>query len=237
MNSVRPTRDSTDYYEASADSYDFLHGGADHEHVRALQEGWPLIHGEVTTVLDVGCGTGRSLEWVSRRAPGAKLFGVEPSAHMREYAAARVPHADLRAGSGEHLPFADRSMDVVLATGIMHHVDRPARVIDEMFRVAKRAVLISDHNNYAFGGQMARRLRIGLRAAGLLGIATFVKQGFSRRGYSEDDGWWYPYSLFDDYARIASHAERVILFPTRAANATGNLLLSQSHVAILASVA
>ena len=35
----------------------------------------------------------------------------------------------------------------------MHHVDSPASVIAEMFRVARKAVLISDHNNFAFGKQ------------------------------------------------------------------------------------
>ena len=58
----------------------------------------------------------------------------------------------------------------------MHHVDLPASVIAEMFRVARKAVLISDHNNFAFGTTMARRIRLVLYSCGLFGIAAFVKQ-------------------------------------------------------------
>ncbi|MGC4093511.1 MAG: hypothetical protein QM756_37560 [Polyangiaceae bacterium] len=123
----------------------------------------------------------------------------------------------------------------MMATGIMHHVDHPSRVIAEMFRVARRAVLISDHNNYAFGGGLQRRLRIALRALGLFKPVAFVKQGFNAKGYSEEDGWWYPYSLFDDYAQIANSSERILIFPTRQANGPGNLLWAQSHFAVLAT--
>jgi hypothetical protein len=70
----------------------------------------------------------------------------------------------------------------------MHHADHPDRVIAEMFRVAWKGVLIRDHNNYAFGGSLARRLRMGLKMCGLLGAATFVRQGFKKQGYFEDDG-------------------------------------------------
>jgi hypothetical protein len=65
-------------------------------------------------------------------------------------------------------------------TGIMHHVDQPARVIGEMLRVARTAIIVFDHNNYAFGGGLARRLRMGLKLCGLLGVASYVKQGLNR---------------------------------------------------------
>lgn len=93
----------------------------------------------------------------------------------------------------------------------MHHVDSPSRVITEMFRVARKAVLISDHNNFAFGGSLARRLRMALHLCGLLKPATYFKQGFNYQGFSEDDGWWYPYSLFNDYADIARRSEKLYL--------------------------
>jgi ubiquinone/menaquinone biosynthesis C-methylase UbiE len=226
---------TTKYYDESADRYDRLHGGDQNlEHVRALEKSWPLLECLVDSVLDVGCGTARSLHWFAQRKPSLALNGVDPSSELLKIAKERSPNARLEVGQGEALAFEDSSIDLVLATGIMHHVDHPDRVIREIFRVARKAVLISDHNNFAFGSKKARRLRLWLYATGLLGVATFVKQGFKRQGYSEGDGWWYPYSLLNDYAAIAGGFEDVYLLPTRLADMPqGNLLLTQSHVAIL----
>ena len=225
---------TTAYYDRTAARYDVLHGHDQNpEHTRALELAWPMVNG-VASVLDVGSGTGRSLEWVSRHGQ-IELHGVEPSAELVAVARAKLPHADIEEGRGENLPFADESVDLVMATGIMHHADDPQRVMREMFRVSRRYVLISDHNNYAFGGSRARRVRMCLDALGLLKAATFVKQGFRKQGYSEDDGYWYPYSLLNDYALVASLARRVCILPTRPSSlGQGNLLVAQSHLAYLA---
>lgn len=225
------------YYDKTAAEYDTLHGEtANPEHTIALELGWPLFesHG-VSSVLDVGCGTGRTLNWFNTRAQSLQLYGIEPSGGMLSVASRTLPSADLRQGNGEALPHEDRSIDVVVATGVMHHADNPARVIAEMFRVARKGILISDHNNYAFGGATAQKIRMALKVAGLLGAFIYVKQGFKKQGYSEDDGWWYPYSLFDNYAQIAGNSERLYIMPTRPARADlGNLVFSQSHVCIVA---
>lgn len=224
---------TTAYYEDTAAKYDAIHDN-EPEHTKAFELGWPLVQ-PASSILDVGCGTGRGLSVVARLSPGVRMHGIEPSEQMLAIARNKVPTADLRVGVGETLPFEDGSIDVVSAAGIMHHVDDPDAVIAEMFRVARKAILISDHNNYAFGGSFAKRLRMGLKVAGLLGAFTYVKQGFKKQGYSADDGWWYPYSLLDSYATIAKRADQVYLFPTR--RSTGdisNFVFAQSHFGIVA---
>jgi ubiquinone/menaquinone biosynthesis C-methylase UbiE len=229
---------TTEYYDATAVKYDDLHGGdRDPEHVRALELSWPIIETVAPReLLDVGCGTGRSLKWISERSPSLTLIGVDASRGLVELARVNVPVAKLTLGDGERLAFPDRAVDVVIACGIMHHVDHPSSVIAEMFRVAKKAVLISDHNNFAFGSRMARRVRMLLHCSGLLKQATFVKQGFKKQGYSEGDGWWYPYSLLDSFAQISGLSDAVHILPTRQPKADfgGNIVFSQSHLAILA---
>jgi SAM-dependent methyltransferase len=63
-------------------------------------------------LVDLGCGDGF---WLSRYATGpgaaATVIGVEPDPDLR----ARAIGADVRAGSAEHLPFPDASVDVVHA--------------------------------------------------------------------------------------------------------------------------
>lgn len=227
----------TTYYNATAAEYDRLHGEDQNpEHLRALEKVWPILERvKPNAILDVGCGTGRSLSWLAKKDKSITLFGVDPSNEVLEIARSKLPGVALQVGSGEKLPLESESVDVAVATGIMHHVDDPKQVIREMFRVARKAVLISDHNNFAFGGDRARRLRLFLHSVGLLGLATFIKQGFKKKGYSEEDGWWYPYSLLNDYGLISSMADEVFMVPTRPSSLKdGNLLVAQSHMAIVA---
>lgn len=223
---------TTTYYDQTAQKYDALHN-VEPEHDLAIDLGWRLL-GKVDSALDVGAGTGRALLRISQIDPSVSLHGIEPSREMIKLAEERLPKAFLRQGTGESLPYSDGQFDVAVATGIMHHVDDPAKVISEMFRVARKAILISDHNNYAFGGDRARRVRMLLKVCGLLDWATYVKQGFKRQGYSEDDGYWYPYSLLDNYEHIANLSQRLHIIPTRAATGGGNLVFAQSHMAIVA---
>lgn len=229
---------TTAYYDATARAYDQMHGGDNNpEHIRALERAWPIVaEHSIKSVLDVGCGTGRSLRWLHRRQPSLKLLGVDPSRGLLEIAQRDLSEAILTIGSGEQLAFPDNSVDLVIATGIMHHVDSPTAVMSEMFRVARTAVLISDHNNFAFGSVMARRVRMALYTCGLLKIATYLKQGFNHQGYSEGDGWWYPYSLFNNHSDIARFSDKQYLIPTTTPNTDrmGNLLFTLSHFAVLA---
>jgi ubiquinone/menaquinone biosynthesis C-methylase UbiE len=196
-----------DYYDRTAEKYDQLHGGDDsHEHIFALERSWPILsRSQPESAVDVGCGTGRSLAWMQKNHDRSlDLIGVDPSDGLLKLARERLDGVEFVSGSGEDLPLEDESVDLAVATGIMHHVDSPEGVIREMFRVAKKAVLISDHNNFAFRGARSRKLRLWLHASGVLDFATYVKQGFRKQGYSEDDGWWYPYSLLNDFGLISS---------------------------------
>ncbi|HEX3649093.1 MAG TPA: GNAT family N-acetyltransferase [Pseudonocardiaceae bacterium] len=63
------------------------------------------------TIVDLGCGTGF---WLPRYATDAgHVIGVEPDPELRTLA--RQRHDDVRAGSAEHLPLPDASVDVVHA--------------------------------------------------------------------------------------------------------------------------
>lgn len=109
------------------------------------------------------------------------------------------------------------------------------RPISEMFRVARLGIVISDHNNYAFGSSFAKKLRLGLKLVGLLNLFTFVKQGFKKQGYSEEDGWWFPYSLLDNFATISKNAAQLYIIPTRPATGSmGNIIFAQSHICVAA---
>ena len=72
---------------------------------------------EGAVLLDVGCGSGFHLPRLAAR--GAQVVGIEPHLPLVELARARLAEsgsaAAVLAGDAEHLPLADRSVDVVHA--------------------------------------------------------------------------------------------------------------------------
>src|SRR5437867_4259656 len=79
-------------------------------------------------VLDVGCGGGLLAEEVVRL--GLLVTGVDPSQRSLLTAHRHAAQSDLRinyiAGTGELLPFANASHDIVICCDVLEHVDTPA---------------------------------------------------------------------------------------------------------------
>jgi len=65
------------------------------------------------TIVDLGCGTGYWLDLYEREA--AEVIGVEPDPGLLELARTRAAAARVLAGSAEHLPLPDSSVNVVHA--------------------------------------------------------------------------------------------------------------------------
>lgn len=201
------------YYAASAGDYASLHEAQGSPHDTALEfVRRHLAHTPPETLLDVGAGTGRALRALSGALPGARLRGIEPVPELIAEAEKRgTTPGTITVGDANALPFADRSMDVVTAFGVLHHVREPSRVISEMFRVARRAVFISDSNRFAQGRPAARMAKLALAVTGLWPAFDFVRT--RGRGYmvSEGDGLFYSYSVFDSLPQIRRAATRITL--------------------------
>jgi len=103
---------------------------------------------ESLSLLDVGTGAGDIPELARRtaRAAGVRLFtmGLEITAPLA--AASRARTGDAIAGSGLALPFANRSVDIVTCSQVLHHFEAAdgARLLAEMNRVARVRVVVAD---------------------------------------------------------------------------------------------
>lgn len=97
----------------------------------------PLASGKV---LELGIGGGLNLAFYDP-ARVERLFGVDPSAELRERAArAERPDGlavDIRDGTAEALPFDDASFDNIVCTYTLCSVQTPAQVLAEARRVLK----------------------------------------------------------------------------------------------------
>jgi SAM-dependent methyltransferase len=65
------------------------------------------------------------------------VAGIDPNPAVVAVAQSRVPGADIRVGSAENLPFADRSFDAALAQLVINLVDDPQAALREMARVTR----------------------------------------------------------------------------------------------------
>jgi ubiquinone/menaquinone biosynthesis C-methylase UbiE len=225
------------YYASTASEYDTLHAG-ENEHNVALDHVSCLIDLlELCSVLDVGCGTGRAVKHLLARHPDLEVKGIEPvTALIAEAERTGVPAGVIVSGTGEALPFEDGSFDAVCEFGVLHHVENPRSVVDEMMRVARRAVFLSDTNRFGHGPRVMRWTKLILCKLRVWPLVHWLKTG--GRGYrlSPGDGVSFSYSVFDSYAPLARWADRVVLVPTRPVTSTSWLhpLLTTDHVLLCA---
>lgn len=94
---------------------------------------WLLPEGH-PQVVDLGAGTGKLTRLIADR--GIDVTAVEPSDGMREQLVAALPDVPALAGSAEHMPLPDHSVDAVLVAQAWHWVDLP-RASAEVARVLR----------------------------------------------------------------------------------------------------
>jgi SAM-dependent methyltransferase len=213
-----PERLQHDFYTATSATYDAEHVVPGDEHYVALSFISALIDGYgYRSVLDVGAGTGRGVKHFLDHHPGLDVRGVEPVRAMITHAELhnQVPEGLIAEGRGSELAFPDESFDVVCELGVLHHVADPAAIVQEMTRVARRAVFLSDNNRFAGGGRVHRAAKYALFRMGLWpAVYWLATRG---RGYhltDGDGGVAYSYSVYDSLDALNAWADRVFLVPT-----------------------
>jgi ubiquinone/menaquinone biosynthesis C-methylase UbiE len=128
------------------------------------------------SVLDIGAGSGDFAWRLARERPVRILVG-DSRAEVLDIARARLARTDgveFLEADVTALPLPDRSVDVVHASLLLHHLDAPAAIaaFREMRRVAREAVVVND-------------LRRG-RLAYLMSLAPVL--AFTRGRYTRADG-------------------------------------------------
>jgi ubiquinone/menaquinone biosynthesis C-methylase UbiE len=232
---VRDIRSDQDaYYESTAAGYEDAHVHAGDEHYIALE----YISGlcdtvRADTLLDVGAGTGRGVAFLRKRRPNMTVTGLEPVDGLRAEAA-QLGIEGIVGGDGNSLPFGDESHDVVIATGVLHHVPDPSKVVAEMLRVARKAVVISDSNRFGQSSMPANLVKLALKATRTWPAYMALRTKGKGHLYSEGDGVFYSYSIFDSFDQMAAWSPRTFVIPTGTGSlprpTTGGLLTSTHGV-------
>lgn len=136
METETPRDPSRDLWEEHAEWWiDGFTDGADPEYEEQII---PMALAELADaerILDIGCGDGQ----ISRRltAIGKQVVGVDPTWNQIRVAAERGDGPSYAAAVADGLPFADESVDAVLACLVFEHIDAVDEAIAEVARVLK----------------------------------------------------------------------------------------------------
>lgn len=220
------------YYKATASTYDRSHLHEKDEHYFALfiLEAIVRFH-DIHSVLDIGAGTGRVARFFKERSPDINVISVEPVDELRQIGYQNgLSKEELIEGDVNKLQFRPGEFDLVCEFGVLHHIKNPRTAVDEMLRVAKKGIFISDSNNFGQGSRISRAMKQILNAMRVWNIADFVKTGGKGYTLSEGDGLAYSYSAFNNLKQISRMCD-VYTFNTLPAGA--NHYRTASHVGLL----
>jgi SAM-dependent methyltransferase len=118
-----------------------------------------LEGGSVTSVLDVGTGSGIFAEEFVKR--GLHLTGIDVNPDMIVAARQYAPLGQFQEAPADALPFADGSFDLVFLAHVLHEVSNPVRALEEARRVARERVVVLEwpYRSEEFGPPLEHRLR------------------------------------------------------------------------------
>jgi SAM-dependent methyltransferase len=130
------------------------------------------------TLVDLGCGSGYWLPGYAAEA--SEVIGVEPDPALLTLARARDRRVRVTAGSAEHIPLADASVDVVHARFAYFWPPRCQAGLTEVLRVLRPGGTLVVVDNDQRAGEFAGLLRAAGNAA--LGQAAVTDAWWTARG-------------------------------------------------------
>jgi ubiquinone/menaquinone biosynthesis C-methylase UbiE len=95
-------------------------------------------------ILDIGTGPGRLPIQIAKQVKNAKVFGIDLSADMIKIAKRNADkegvgnRIEFRVGSAYDTGFENNSIDLIVSTGMIHHLKKPLIAFNEMYRILKR---------------------------------------------------------------------------------------------------
>ena len=96
------------------------------------------ILNENTTVLDVGCGTGRWSKYLSSKVKSIEAIDPSKAIFYADKLLHNVDNVRLSITTADKIPFDNESFDFVMSVGVLHHIpDTQQAIIDCVSKVKK----------------------------------------------------------------------------------------------------
>lgn len=111
--------------------------------VEALRRNLAPLLPAGASILDVGCGDGFLSRRLAESRPDCRLEGID----VLPRPVTQIPTTPF---DGRHLPYSDKSIDIVMFVDVLHHTDDPFVLLSEARRVARHGIVIKDHARDGF---------------------------------------------------------------------------------------
>ena len=105
-------------------------------------------------VLDVGCASGGFYNIMRSFEPHIEYTGIDLSEKAVELAVERYPKARFMVTEGFGLPFQDNEFDIVHCTSVFNNEPNYQEMLEEMYRVSNRFVLVDIRLLKGLGSQL-----------------------------------------------------------------------------------
>lgn len=89
-------------------------------------------------ILDVGCGSGFAIEQCVKNRPDLKVYCIEVTESLIDYASKTRPKFNFFLAKGEKLPFSDNEFDAILYLDVIEHLTNPTESLMEARRCLKK---------------------------------------------------------------------------------------------------
>lgn len=153
------------FYQRTAQRYNTWHCNPSDAscHNYAVREVLKLLaENKNQSLLDVCCGTGRCVRAALDAGYDAQGIDLSPDLLKIAETELKIPKERLHCGDAAKLPFDDQSFDITCVMGALHHSAIPQSIIDEMLRVTRKAVIISDEANHMHRGVKSVLVKLGI---------------------------------------------------------------------------
>lgn len=100
----------------------------------------------INNVIDIGCGEGFIINCLDY----PKITGVDISRNALKIAKEKNPECDFCSGSICEISFKENSFDLVIATEVLEHLEKPDLALQEIRRITKSYCILSVPNEPYF---------------------------------------------------------------------------------------
>jgi ubiquinone/menaquinone biosynthesis C-methylase UbiE len=90
-----------------------------------------------TSVLDVGCGTGRWSKYIANKVHFVEAIDPSKAIFFADKLLSNVQNVRLSVASTDNIPFADESFDFVMSIGVLHHIPNTQKAMIDCVKKVK----------------------------------------------------------------------------------------------------
>lgn len=160
------------------------------------------------TILDIGCGTGEDAFYLSKIARKVYAFDIEKADIWRKFLSSKLIFS---VADAYNIPFKDSTFDGIFLKDVLHHVDHPEKILEEIKRVARKGALIfiveaNRYNPIFFIHMTKMRGHEHLSQGKFRGL---IKNYFHTVSFQQFESHYLPFLSFPLYLLIENSIEKM----------------------------